>query len=116
MFSQTWKKYLPVIIILMKRSATGDQVLKMNNSDFTRASGGRKTRLSFSNVKLNNGRINSVTDTPPLAMDLILLLKENDTSKKLISHQQFEFALNSDFQLTIKNNTPASEETAGSAE
>jgi hypothetical protein len=105
MFTQIWKKYLPVIIILMKRSGGSDQVLDMNSTDFTRAAGGRKARFSFSNVQLNNGRISSLKNTPPLAMDLMLLLQENEQSRKIVRHQQFEFALNSDFQLTIKNNT-----------
>ena len=34
MFLQTWKKYLPVIILLMKRSEKGEQVLDMNYTDF----------------------------------------------------------------------------------
>ena len=40
MFLQTWKKYLPVIILLMKRSEKGEQVLDMNYTDFQRATGG----------------------------------------------------------------------------
>ena len=118
MFSQTWKKYLPVIIILMKRSGRGEQVLNMNSSDFARAAGGKKARLTFSSVQLNNGRLNSLIDTPPLAMDLILSLQENDLSKKIISNQNFEFTLKSNFQLTIKNNTPvvAIEDSNDSAE
>jgi hypothetical protein len=110
MFSQTWKKYLSVIIILMKKSGNGEQVLNMNNSDFTRAAGGRKARLSFSNVQLRNGRISSLAATPPIAQDLLLLLQENAASKSIIRNQLFEFALNNNFQLTIKNNTPASEQ------
>jgi hypothetical protein len=106
MFSQTWKKYLPVIIILLKRSGKEEQVLNMNSSDFTRAAGGKKARLAFSNIHLNNGRINSLMNTPPLAMDLFLALQENDLSKKVISNQYLEFTLKSNFQLIIKNNTP----------
>lgn len=106
MFSQTWKKYLPVIIILLKRSGKEEQVLTMNSSDFTRAAGGKKARLAFSNIHLNNGRINSLMNTPPLAMDLFLALQENDLAKKVISNQYLEFTLKSNFQLIIKNNTP----------
>lgn len=106
MFTHTWRKYLPVIIILMKKSASGQQVLKMNNSDFMRAAGGRKARLGFASAHLNNGRIQSIKDTTPLAKDLMVLLQENDVSKKIIRTQHFEFTLNNDFQLTIKNNTP----------
>jgi hypothetical protein len=106
MFSQTWKKYLPVIIILLKRSGKEEQVLNMNSSDFNRAAGGKKARLAFSNIHLNNGRVNSLMNTPPLAMDLFLALQENDLAKKVISNQYLEFTLKSNFQLIIKNNTP----------
>ncbi|HLK27733.1 MAG TPA: hypothetical protein VKT28_04080 [Puia sp.] len=115
MFTQTWKKYLPVIIILMKKASTEEQVLNMNNSDFMRAAGGRKPRLSFSNVQLNDGRISSLADSPPIAIDLMTLLKENDASKKITRKQLFEFTLNSSFQLTIRNNTPHAPEESSDA-
>jgi hypothetical protein len=106
MFSQTWKKYLPVIILLMKRSGKGEQVLNMNHTDFERAAGGRKMKFTFSDLKLDKGRINYSTRQTALATDLSLLLQENDQTKPLIRDQQFEFSMNSAFQLTIKNNTP----------
>jgi hypothetical protein len=107
MFSQTWKKYLPVIIILMKRADIEEQSLTMNASDFLRAAGGRKPRLSFTNVQLNNGKINSLIFTPPIATDLLLALQENDASKRIIRERKFEFSLNTSFQLTIRNTAPA---------
>ena len=115
MFSQIWKKYLPVIIILMKRSTSGEQTLNMNHTDFERAAGGRKIKFSFTNLQLNKGRINNLAKHLPLAKDLSLLLQENELSKKLIKEQQFEFSMNNQFQLTIKNNTPVTEMEPGSA-
>jgi hypothetical protein len=112
MFTQIWKKYLPVIIILMKRSANGEQVLNMDKSDFNRAAGGRKIKIHFSTVHLNNGRITSLKDTPPVATDLVTLLQENDLSKKMIRGQQFELSMSSSFVLTIKNATPVAEAIA----
>jgi hypothetical protein len=64
MFSQVWKKYLPVIMILLKRSVNGDQSLSMNPSDFQRAAGGRKIKYSFTNLQLINARINNTGQTP----------------------------------------------------
>lgn len=93
----------------MKRSGSGDQTLSMNHTDFERAAGGRKIKFSFSNLQLNNGRVNNLAKHLPLAKDLSLLLQENEQSKKLIKEQQFEFSMNNQFQLTIKNNTPATE-------
>lgn len=90
----------------MKRSAKGDQVLDMNFTDFERASGGKKVKFSFSNLILNNGRSDSGQKHSPLASDLILVLQENKESASMMNYKQFEFAMNSDFQLTIRNTTP----------
>ena len=105
MFTQTWKKYLPVIILLMKRSDKAEQVLSMNYTDFARATAGKKIKLTFSNVQLTNGRSKVETKYSPLATDLILVLQENQQSGVLMRDKQFEFSMNSDFQLTIRNNT-----------
>ncbi|HLX93938.1 MAG TPA: hypothetical protein VKR32_19780 [Puia sp.] len=106
MFSQIWKKYLPAINILMKRSSTANQVLSLDSSDFNRAAGGRKAKLHFSSVHLNAGRVNALTLAPPIAMDLLLVLQQNDRSEQIIKGKNFEFSMSSDFQLLIKDNTP----------
>ena len=107
MFVQTWKKYLPVIILLMKRSDKGEQVLSMNATDFQRAAGGKKMKLTFSDLKLENGRSNFQVKQSALANDLTSLLQQDDKSREIIRSQVFEFSMNSSFQLTIRNNTPA---------
>ncbi len=108
MFTQTWKKYLPVITILLKRSATtSEETLGMNYTDFERATGGRKIKFSFSQLQLNKGRMNSEIKQNPLAKEFADLLREDETTRKLIAGQYLEFSLNNDLKLTIKNNTPA---------
>jgi len=112
MFLQTWKKYLPVIILLMKRSDKAEQVLDMNSTDFQRATAGKKIKLSFSSLKLNNGKMGYETKHNALASDLIAVLQENAQSEGLMRQKKFEFSMNSSFQLTIRNNTPVPELTA----
>ena len=97
----------------MKRSGKGEQVLDMNHTDFERAAGGKKIKLSFSGLQLDNGRLNFHAKHAPLAKDLSLLLQENEQSKILIRDKQFEFSMNSSFQLTIRNNTPVKENSPG---
>ena len=53
MFTQTWKKYLPVIILLMKRSDKAEQVLDMNYTDFARAAAGKKNKTHFFKCVVN---------------------------------------------------------------
>jgi hypothetical protein len=109
MFTQTWKRYLPVIAILIKRSGGAEQVLSMNNTDFERAAGGRKIKFSFSHLQLNKGRINSAVKQAPLAKELAEVLQEDEIMKRLIAGLNLEFSMNNSFQLTIKNNTPLPE-------
>lgn len=89
----------------MKRSAKGEQVLDMNFTDFERASGGKKMKFSFSNLVLNNGRSDLEQKNSPLASDLVLVLQENKESASMMNFKQYEFAMNTDFQLTIRNTT-----------
>jgi len=112
MFNQTWKKYLPVITILIKRSVNGEQSLKLDHTDFDRAAGGRKMKFSFSDLKLSNGRSYTTSKHTPMAKELALLLQADEPIRKLLLNQDFEFSMTTDFQLLIKNNTaiPALEE------
>jgi hypothetical protein len=106
MFSQPWKKYLPIIKILMKRSPNGEQTLEMNKTDFERAAGGRKAKLTFS-VFLHKGRIQKTAATPPpVARELAAVLLEDQVSYQLVREQDYEFSMNSNYQLLIKNTSP----------
>lgn len=55
MFSQTWKKYLPLLTMFLKKSANGPQTIQLNQTDFERALGGRKLKLSFQGWKSIRG-------------------------------------------------------------
>lgn len=116
MFTQTWKKYLQVIAILIKRSANGDQTMRLNNTDFERAAGGRKIKFSFTHLQVNKGRINTQIKQAAVAKELAAVLQEDEVIKKLLVEQWLEFSLSNDFTLTIKNNTPAPEETSEAEE
>lgn len=101
MFAQAWNKYLPVIKILMKRSSSGDQTLAMNKTDFERAAGGRKAKLTFS-LSIINGRNQHYTAPPPVAKDLLTILQEDETTRQLMRGEEFTFSMNTSFQLLIK--------------
>ena len=116
MFSQVWKKYLPVIMILLKRSVNGDQSLSMNPSDFQRAAGGRKIKYSFTNLQLINGRINNMVKHQPLAREFAEVMQEDEIVRKFLQKKHFEFSMNNGFQLIIKNNTPPAEPAATDGE
>ena len=47
MYNHIWKKYLPIIKILLKKSISEDQILDLNRIDFERAGTGRKAGYKF---------------------------------------------------------------------
>lgn len=108
MFSQTWKKYLPIIKILMKRSASGHQTLAMNRTDFERAAGGRKTKLTF-NLAFQKSRIQNISNPLPIARELATILQEDEMTRQLIRQQDYEFTMNSSYQLLIKSSAAPAE-------
>ncbi len=109
MFTQTLKKYLPVIAILLKRTTSEPQVLSMNHTDFERAAGGRKVKCSFTQLLLNNGRINTEKKPNPFAKNFGDLLREDKVILGLMAGKDFEFSMSNDYKLTIKDNTPVAE-------
>jgi hypothetical protein len=116
MFTQTWKKYLPVILILMKKSAQEDQVLKVNQTDFDRAAGGRKIKFSFNHVELKKGRLNSYAKHSPVAKEFATVMQEDELTRSFLSQRWFEFSMSTDFQLTIKQHPLEVEPTQDGSE
>lgn len=116
-YTQVWNKYLPVIRILLKRSATEEQSLGLNRIDFEKGSRTRKPTCSF-NIELVNGRLSTIIQSVP-AKELVTAMMDDEVTKSLLRQNTYAISLNSDFQLKIKNNTPASEgiasEQAGEA-
>jgi hypothetical protein len=105
-FTEIWKKYLPVIVLLMKRADQGEQVLEMNHTDFERAAGGKKVKFTFPEIRLKNGRVDYADKLSTLASDLLALIQENDKARWITAGQLFEFSMNANFQLRIKHVAP----------
>ena len=107
MYTYTWKKYLPVIRILLKKSVDAEQTVNLNRIDFERPTKLRKPVVTV-NVDVIKGRLNPIVKSVP-ARDLIEILQEDETTRSLMRPQQYNVALNGDFVLTIKNITPPEE-------
>jgi hypothetical protein len=102
MYNHIWKKYLPIIKILMKKSNTEDQVLALNRVDFERAGTGRKAGYKFM-IQFTDGKVGNVISGSPLAMHLAQVVLEDDGAKQILTDNNYEVSLNTKFQLTIKN-------------
>lgn len=106
MYTQIWSKYLPIIKILLKRTANGDQVLDLNRIDFERAGSGRKAGYKF-NIEFNKGRVANIISGSALASDLAFVMLEDINVKTILLENHFTVSLNTKFQLSLKRVTPA---------
>jgi hypothetical protein len=104
MYTHIWNKYLPIIKILLKRSATADQTLSLNRIDFERAGSGRKAGYKF-NIDFSNGKVSNVISGSPLASDLASVLLQDEVARNLFRENEYQISLNTKFQLFIKNNS-----------
>jgi hypothetical protein len=105
MYTHIWAKYLPIIRILLKKTAAGDQTLNLNRPDFEKAGVARKAGYKFT-IEYRNGKVANVISTSQLAMDLAAVMLEDATIKTLLTTNNYEVALNTRFQLFLKNTTP----------
>jgi hypothetical protein len=109
MYTQVWKKYLPIIRILMKKASDKSQTLDMNRIDFERAGSGRKAGYKF-HIKINNGRVTNVISGSALALDLAEVLLQDEAAKKIISKNDYDLSFNPRFQLIIEQTSQPSNE------
>ena len=105
MYTQVWTKYLPIIRILLKRSATGEQTLDMNRIDFERAGSGRKAGYKFT-IEFRKGRVSNLISSSPLASNLSVVVLQDPVIKDLLQKADYDISLNTKFQLTLKNLSP----------
>lgn len=102
MYNHIWKKYLPIIRILMKKSILEEQILDLNRIDFERAGTGRKAGYKFK-IEFTDGKVGNVISGSILAMHLAQVALEDDAAHEIINEHNFEVSLNTKFQLSIKN-------------
>ncbi len=102
MYNHIWKKYLPIIRILMKKSVSEEQVLDLNRIDFERAGTGRKAGYKFK-IEFTDGKVGNVISGSTLAMHLAQVILEDNAAQEILNEHNFEVSLNTKFQLTVKN-------------
>ncbi len=107
MYIITWKKYLPVIRLLLKKSALAEQKMTLNRTDFERTSRIRKPVCSF-DIEVINGRLNRLNPAAQVK-SLMEVLTQDEAANLLLRKKHYAISLSSDFQLSIKNNTPVEE-------
>jgi len=99
----TWKKYMPVIRLHIKKSIAerADQQFKLNAIDFEIAGGRTASGSSFS-VLLEDGKVTNNVPASGAARDLVDALKADEHVKALLQGKSVKISLGSSFNLTIK--------------
>ena len=101
MYTYTWKKYLPVIRLHLKKAVTDEQKISLNRTDFEKTTRLRKPACTFS-VELKKGKFSGVNQSVP-ARDLLDILMEDEGARALLQQGHYAVHFNSDFQLSIKS-------------
>ncbi len=114
MYTHIWNKYLPVIRILLKKSAAAEQKMGLNRTDFEKGNRTRKPACSF-NIELIKGRFVTLSQSVP-AKDLVTLLLTDEVAKSLLRQNNYNISLNSDLLLCITNITPVEEEASSASD
>jgi hypothetical protein len=107
LYISVWNKYVPIIRILLKRSAIAEQVLDMNRIDFERVGGIRKAGYKFT-VNFINGKPKAIFSGSDLEQSLTTALQEDEKIKEQLLESDYAFTLTTKFQLQISK-TPGNE-------
>jgi len=97
-----WGKYVPVIRILLKKSAALEQTLGMNRGDFERAGYVRKSGYKFV-VTMNKNRPNIIFAGNEFVQSFISVLQDDAVIQELLVNNDYTFTFTGKFMLSIKN-------------
>jgi hypothetical protein len=98
----TWKRYLPVIRLHLKKSVVEDQSFKLNITDFESAGDRGKSGYTFSLV-MNNGKVINNISSSAVARDLYEALRSDEIIKTMLLDKSIKISVGKSFLLTIKN-------------
>ncbi|RYG53822.1 MAG: hypothetical protein EOO01_03325 [Chitinophagaceae bacterium] len=115
MYTHVWNKYLPIIRILLKKSAKEAQSLSFNVSDFEKIGPQKKTGFNFS-LEFNKGRVSNMAGLSGPAKELLAVLTQDTVVKQLLHVGEYHLTMNAKFVLGIQQLNSFAEETQLSVE
>ncbi|MGZ3756911.1 MAG: hypothetical protein ACXVAY_04750 [Mucilaginibacter sp.] len=101
-YLMTWKRYLPVIRLHLKKSLNEEQSFKLNIQDFESAGDRGKSGYTFS-VLMENAKVANNISSSAVARDLVEALKSDDLIKAMLQDRSIKISVGKSFMLTIKN-------------
>ena len=99
-YTQLWKKYLPVIRLLLKKTADTDQKLQIYKHEF--ASTGAKNKLGYIfNLEIVNGKAVNKSAAIAVSFDLLNVLNENTLTNEWLKGKNVKISVNKACELTM---------------
>ncbi len=102
-FISLWQKYRPAILKLMVDSLAGPQKYRFLYHEFQNEKPNQRN-YTFTLRLFKNRAINNIKDSV-VARDLLVVLKQSNKVSELTELVEFEFILDKDFILHIKQET-----------
>lgn len=96
-----WKKYLPVIRIMLKKSVVEDQPLSINKIDFETVGERGGSGYSF-NLEIEKGKVMKGISGTAVARDLFKTLKDDQQVKDFMADKKINIKMSKSFQLNFK--------------
>ena len=99
-YTQLWKKYLPVIRLLLKKTVDSDQKLQIYKHEF--ASTGAKNKLGYIfNLEIVNGKAINKSSAIAVSFDLLNVLNENALTNEWLKGKSVKISVNKACELTM---------------
>lgn len=97
----TWKRYLPVIRLHLKKSLNDEQQFKLNIQDFESAGDRGKSGYIFS-LTIENGKVVNSVGGSAVARDLFEVLRYDEGVKAILQDKNVKISVGKTFMLSIK--------------
>ncbi len=108
-YLQLWKKYIPLIRLLLKKADKEDQTFQLYKHEFDATGVSAKIAHTF-NLEMQNGKVMNNVRGMAVVSDLIQLLRENKDVHEWIQDKHLMISMGKGFDLTIKQLQLAEEE------
>jgi hypothetical protein len=100
-YVQLWRKYLPVIRLLLKKTATADQKLQLYKHEFE--STGAKNKLGYIfSLDIVNGKAANQTGKTAVAFDLLSVMNDNEAVSSFLKEQSFKISIGKACELHLQ--------------
>lgn len=102
-YLQVWKKYMPVIRLLLKKA--GDQKLQLYRHEFETTGVKNKSGYSF-NIEIVNGKVMNKISGVAIAKDLMQSMQETPAVNEWLRGQTLKISMGKSFELKMEKTAP----------